>query len=150
MTPNPPTTPGPARWRRRFGRFARQTAGVAAVEFAFALPVLVALTLGVFDGGRAMLTFNTLEKLAKEGARFASLRGSEYTTPVDQPAVETYLTDRATGVDASKLVVTVTWPDGDNDPGSRVTVQVDYPFDGMLLPTQTLTFTRTATLSIMR
>ena len=134
-------------------RLARRTDGAIAVEFAFVAPMLILLTVGAIDGGRMLLAMNTLEKLANEGARFASVRGSEYSSPVTEADVETYLDAKATGLDASKLAVVVTWPDAlptFNAPGNRVTVAVTYPLDPLFLKFQTFTFTRTTTLNIMR
>ena len=40
-----------------FGRFAAAKQGVAAVEFALILPILVVLLLATFDGGRAVAAY---------------------------------------------------------------------------------------------
>lgn len=135
-------------WRRGLGRFGRQTAGASAVEFALVLPMLLTLTLGAVDGGRAMLAFNTVEKLAKDGARYASVRGSEYSSPASQAEIENYLRGRATGLNGVVTVV-VNWLPN-NNPGSTVDVNVTYPFDTIFLPFNSITFNRTATLNIMR
>ena len=140
--------------RRRLGRICRETGGASAVEFAFVLPVLLALTLGALDGGRALLAINTLEKLAKEGARYASVRGSEYATPANEAAIQAYVEGRATGLKVDDVVVSADWPNGPwpagNDPGDPVTITVTYPFDALFLKFQTFTFSRASTLSIMR
>ncbi|HEX3600300.1 MAG TPA: TadE family protein [Lacipirellulaceae bacterium] len=47
--------------------------GVAAVEFAFVAPLLVALAVGVIKMGRAFEMQNLLNVAAREGARFASM-----------------------------------------------------------------------------
>jgi len=133
------------KWTRRFGR---EATGATAVEFAFVLPMLLTLTLGAIDGGRAMLAFNTVEKLAKDGARFASVRGSEYTSPATQVEIESHVRDQAIGLNGV-VTVNVTWTPN-NNPGSSVDVRVTYPFDTLFLPFNSLTFDRTATLNIMR
>jgi Flp pilus assembly protein TadG len=43
--------------RQIWGRFAKSTRGVAAVEFAMVLPVLATLFLASFDGGRAVAVY---------------------------------------------------------------------------------------------
>ena len=106
MARRPRTTLG------RLRGFARQRSGASAVEFAFVLPVLLALTLGALNGGRALLAINTVEKLAKEGARYASVRGSEYATPADEAAIRAYIEGRETGLDVDNLVVSADWPTG--------------------------------------
>ncbi len=129
--------------------FARDTAGSSAAEFAIIVPILLALTMGAIDGGRAMLTFNSIEKLAKDGARFASIRGSEYSSPATQVDVANHIKGRATGLDDAKIAVNVTWTP-DNDPGSVVAVRITYAFDTLFLPFGTLNFDRSSTLNIMR
>ena len=135
--------------RRGASRFVRDSTGASAVEFAFVVPMLVALSFSAIDGGRALLTFNSVERLARDGARYASVRGSEYSSPATEVDVTNYLKGRSTGLDNAKLGVSTTWTP-DNDPGSVVAVQVTYPFDTVLLPFDTIDFERTSTLNIMR
>ena len=52
-------------------RFRRQPRGQALVEFALALPILILLLVGIFDFGRAVYAFNTVNNAAREGARVA-------------------------------------------------------------------------------
>jgi hypothetical protein len=47
--------------------------GVVAVEFAIVAPILVAITFGLIELGRAFEMQNMLEVAAREGARFASM-----------------------------------------------------------------------------
>lgn len=138
-----------AGWSGAARRFARDAAGSSAAEFAIIVPILLGLTFGAIDGGRAMLTFNSIEKLAKDGARFASLRGSEYSSPATQTDVADHVKGQATVLDDAKIAVAVTWTP-DNEPGSVVAVRVTYAFDTLFLPFGTLNFDRTSTLSIMR
>lgn len=137
-----------ARWRRGLGRFGRQAAGTAAVEFAFVAPLLLALLLGAIDGGRAMLALNTVEKLTKDGARYASVRGSEFLSPATEAEIQSYVRGRATGLNGV-VAVNVNWVP-DNKPGSTVDVVVSYPFDTIFLPFKPITFSSTATRNIMR
>ncbi len=143
-----------AQWLSKVGRFVRNTAGTAAVEFAFVLPVLLLMTLGIIEGGRTFLALHALEKVAGDGVRYASVRGSESQSPVTQAQVEAFVLSRAAGLVNAELVVVVDWPDGNNDPGSRVTVQVDYDHESLLgtfLGWQDVfQFQRASTLSIMR
>ncbi len=138
-----------AGWTGALRRLAKDTAGSSAAEFAIIVPILLALTMGAIDGGRAMLTFNSIEKLAKDGARFASVRGSEYSSPATQTDIANHVKSRATGLDDTKIAVAVTWAPN-NDPGSAVAVRVTYAFDTLFLPFATVNFDRSSTLSIMR
>ena len=47
----------------------RQAAGVAAVELALMLVPLLTLTFGVTEYGRAIYTYNALDKAARDGVR---------------------------------------------------------------------------------
>ncbi len=59
-----------------------------------------------------------------------------------------YLKGRATGLDNAKLGVNIAWTPN-NDPGGVVAVQVNYAFDSLFLPIDTLNFGSTSTLNIM-
>jgi TadE-like protein len=49
--------------------------GVAAVEFALVLPVLLALAFGASELGRAIYTYNALDKTVRDAARHLSQHG---------------------------------------------------------------------------
>ena len=103
---------------RRFVR--RADSGQATIEFALAIPVLLLVVLGTFDVARAVWQENTLAFAAREGARYAIVRGSVCPcTPVVQADVATYVQRYTIGV--PNVTVTAAWPSG-NDPGSPVTV----------------------------
>ena len=53
------------------GRVIGCEKGATAVEFAFVLPVLMALFMGIFEFGRAMWTWQTLQFAVEESARSA-------------------------------------------------------------------------------
>jgi len=46
--------------------------GAEIVEFAFAAPLLLTLVLGIFWLGRALNTYQTMTRAAREGARYAA------------------------------------------------------------------------------
>lgn len=57
--------------QRRSAGIARQR-GVAMVEFAIVLPVVLLIMFGVTELGSAMLRYNTLTKSVQDGARHAA------------------------------------------------------------------------------
>jgi hypothetical protein len=57
--------------RRLSRRWRRQFRGQALVEFAFVLPILILLLVGIFDFGRAVYAFNTVNNAAREAVRLA-------------------------------------------------------------------------------
>ena len=58
--------------------------GQALVEFSLVIPVFIVMLLGVFDVGRAVWAYDSLENAAREGARFAIVHGDSngQTCPV--------------------------------------------------------------------
>jgi len=51
--------------------------GQALVEFALALPLLILLLVGIFDFGRAIYAYNTLNNAAREAGRLAIVDQTE-------------------------------------------------------------------------
>jgi hypothetical protein len=58
------------------GSWARRAFGVAAVEMGFLLLPLVTLAFGASEIGRAIYTYNTLDKTVRDAARYMSQHGS--------------------------------------------------------------------------
>ncbi len=112
--------------------FLADESGAPVVEFAIIAPILMVITVGIIDIGRAVWTSTTLEHVAREGARFASVRGAGHVAEATETSVETYVEGRATGLSATDMTVAVSWAGGDNSSGSSVTVQVSYDFDLLL------------------
>lgn len=65
----------PSVWARR------AEGGQATVEFALGLTLLLLVILGIFDVARAVWHEDTLAFAAREGARYAIVRGSLCATP---------------------------------------------------------------------
>jgi Flp pilus assembly protein TadG len=57
-------------------RWARPARGVAAVEMGILLLPLVTLAFGASEIGRAIYTYNTLDKTVRDAARYMSQHGS--------------------------------------------------------------------------
>jgi Flp pilus assembly protein TadG len=86
--------------------------GVALVEFALILPVLIMLVVGMFDLAFAVWWSNTLTSAAREGTRYAIVHGADSSDPVgpgDDGAVVTIVRQQAVGL--RDVTVTVSWPD---------------------------------------
>ena len=65
----------------------RSELGAELIEFAFALPLLLVVVLGIADYGFMMQRFEVLSNAAREGARVAILPGyapGDVTARVDQ------------------------------------------------------------------
>jgi Flp pilus assembly protein TadG len=92
-------------WRwitaRLRSRAATSQSGVAVLEYAMALAVLMPIILGIFDLGRACFYYVELANAANEGARFA-------TTNRDVTAIVNVTRIRAGALSLSTNDVTVT------------------------------------------
>jgi Flp pilus assembly protein TadG len=110
----------------------RSDRGAALVEAAIMIPILLLITAGIFDIGRAYQTWQVLSNAAREGARMAVLPNAN--TGTVQALVRTYMTNGQLGGSATAAVsvtpVTLT-VNGVNVQASQVIV--DYPYDFIML-----------------
>jgi Flp pilus assembly protein TadG len=105
------------------GVFVREE-GNAMVEFAIAATVFISLLLGIIGLGYAAWTRNSVASGAREGARFAIVRGTSSGRVTDSAGVADYVKSK-TPLDANLVVITRWSPN--KEPGSLVTVTVKHP-----------------------
>jgi Flp pilus assembly protein TadG len=130
-----------SKWARRLLLLTGQE-GTELFEFALVLIVLLTLIFGVMDFSRGLYTYHYLSNAAREGTRYAIVRGSACSgfppseCPVSAEQVEAHVKSNTPGIDPMALNVTTTWTPN-NNPGSTVKVEVtyDYKFIFPLLPT---------------
>ncbi len=113
---------------RNILKLLKDESGASFIEFGILASVLVTLSFAIIDFGRMMWLNNTVEHVATEGARYAAVRGSNKSSPVDAAQVTAYVQDRATGVPAADMDISVTWSPN-NNPGGSVTVLVTYNYE---------------------
>jgi len=111
----------------------RSERGVALLEAAVTLPLLLVVSIGIFEFGRAFQTWQVLTNAAREGARVAVL--PDPTPGIVEQRVRDYMeAGRLSGYDAAKVNVdrseSMTVGTA-NVSASRVTV--DYPFSFVVL-----------------
>lgn len=105
--------------------------GTTLVECAVIYPVTFLLLLGLIIGGLGVFRYQQTASLAREGARYASVRGAKYNQMTNKPAAtpedvyNNVIDPMAAPLDRSKITYSVTW-NPDNRQGSKVTVQVNY------------------------
>jgi Flp pilus assembly protein TadG len=109
--------------------------GAALVEAALVVPVILLLLYGVFCGAIMVITVDQVDTAAREGARWASVRGAMYAFDSKQPAataadVNAYVQAQGVTLEQSQMTVNTTWQ-GSNRPGNYVTVEVVYNWPGM-------------------
>ena len=107
-------------------RSRRSDSGEALLEMALVLPILLVLSMGMLDFGRAFHAKSVLDQAAREGARVAVVSGTPQTGPdvaAVQTRVATFMTSSGftTGVGTAAVSAI--------DPTTKmVTVSVTYTF----------------------
>lgn len=100
---------------RRFQRgkqhLLQRSDGVAAVEFALVLPVLLVLVCGIMDFGNLYAQMNIVNEAAREGARIAAVGGTLQGVQAAVTSFGSNLTvsmNPSTPVSGTTVTVTVT------------------------------------------
>jgi Flp pilus assembly protein TadG len=120
------------------------------VEFALAALVLFSMIFFIIEFGQATWRYNTVASLAKDGARWASMHGTNGVTVADSAAVQNYVNGKSQGIG---VIVHTTWPDaGSKAAGNRVQVTVESTFTPQtrLIPHAPLNLHSTAQVIIAR
>ncbi len=110
----------------------RNQRGAALLETAITIPIVLLLTVSVFEFGRAYQTWQVITNAAREGARVAVLAG--YTDAQVSDTVTNYMKSGQLPeltVDAATITVERTVPFSGSNTASRVTV--GYPFNFTVL-----------------
>ena len=102
--------------------------GVAAVETALAMLVLVPLLLVLVEGARALLEYKQLQNAAMEGARMLNRQNGDTT------GVESYVSSLFQGSGSSQTIdgAPPTVSISPRDANNNATVQVDHAFTPLL------------------
>lgn len=117
--------------------------GLAAVEAAIVLPLLLLLFIATAEVGRAFLHYNTLAKSVRDGARYLANNAiDDFTTTIDvTPETETRSKNLARygNIHGTGTTVLPNYEDGhlsvDIPDIEHVTLVADYPFQPMLFNT---------------
>jgi len=136
--------------------------GTTTVELAVTCPIAFFLIFATIIGGLGVFRYQQVAALAREGARWASVHGSEYEADTGKPAAtaadvfNTIIKPAAVALDANHLTYEVSWNQS-NEPltvdenyekpfGNTVTVRVNYVWfpELFLIGPYTLTSTSTA------
>lgn len=123
----------------------RRRPGATLVEGVIVLGVLLTLVVGTFDLGTAVFRQHQLTYAAKATCRAATVHGSEARAlgpwgpaavgPCAASGAGAILAEARThlcSLSPSAVTVRVEWPDGDNEPGSRVTVALETSYQPAL------------------
>jgi Flp pilus assembly protein TadG len=115
--------------------------------------VLLTLTFGIVDFGRFLYTYSFVANAAREGARWAIVRGSSCTMLDHCPAqpgstdIQPYVQSLSEGATTpSKISAFLTFPNTcSNAPGCVAEVNVQYPFTFIAPFVSKLTITMSST-----
>ena len=120
----------------RIRTLLRSTRGSTLVESALVFALFVHVIFGIVEAGRLMYFYNWVAYAAREGTRYACVRGSSSTHPASAADVRTFVMNQAVTYDPSNVTVSTTWRPN-NNAGSAVDVEVDYayrPLIGFIIP----------------
>jgi Flp pilus assembly protein TadG len=119
--------------------------GVAAVEAAIVLPVLVVVVLGMLDLSLLVLESNTLAEASRRLCRQAMVHGQLASpqmtvwgpttvsgTANDGTEYAEALNPELVTFDLTQVSYLINWPDGGNQPGNRVQVTVNYQYQPLM------------------
>lgn len=115
------------------------------VEFAIVGSLFVVILLGIGEFGLATWSKHALADAAREGTRWATVRGQKSGQVTDAAGVSTYVKSRS---QLSPLTVSTVWTPN-NEAGSTVAVTVSYDFKRVGLMLSNRTFTSTSRMVIV-
>jgi Flp pilus assembly protein TadG len=109
----------------------RPRRGTTVVEAAVVVPVTIMILLAIIVGGFGVFRYQEVAELAREGARYAAVRGTRYAQYTGRPPAtrddvyQSAILPKVVILDPRQLTVDVSWVP-DQRPGSFVTVTVRY------------------------
>lgn len=116
--------------RQKTLRIRCKSRGVAAIEFAIMLPLLVLVFTGMIEYGRLMWHYDVLAKATRDAARYLSMEKTIGNAETDQARTMADNTAAAAGVDDLQPVpaqIAIACDPNCGTP-SRVTVSINYGF----------------------
>lgn len=96
--------------------------GQSILEFAFTLPFLLLLLVGIFDLGRATFYYSSITNSAREGARFGIIN------PDNVNGIRQRVRDYSFGIDSDPSTLTLRVRVRRNIEANTITVSVRYMF----------------------
>lgn len=103
--------------------------GLAIVELALLLPLLLLIVFGITEFGRALLIKNALTNAAREGARRASISLADPTTDPARTDLQKYVSSACPFTIDPAAVVIESTPSPPQHGVSTIKVTVPYTFD---------------------
>jgi len=126
--------------------------GVQAVEAAIVLPVVMMLILGTCSTAMGVYYYQLVATLAREGARWASVHGTQYAADTGNPAAtpadiyNNSILPMAVGLNLNNLNYAVAWNTTKSPYNNSVSVTVTYQWTPDLYITGPLNLTSTSVM----
>ncbi|HYN80372.1 MAG TPA: TadE family protein [Gemmatimonadaceae bacterium] len=122
-----------------FRNFWSDERGATMVEFALVSLLFLMTLLAIGEFGLANWAKASVADAAREGTRWAMVRGGKSGRPVGAAQIQTYVRSRSS---LRPITVTTVWTPN-NLPGSTVAVTVSYAYKrtGLIIPNKTLSST---------
>jgi Flp pilus assembly protein TadG len=144
--------------KRPISGLLRNQRGQALVEFAFTSIIFFMTIFGIIEFGLAVWQYNMVANLSKEGARWASVRGSSSGAQQATVAqVQSYVQTRALGLNVTVTTTAAPGCTTSTDPsslhvGDLVCVKVEKNFTPLtgLIPNTTLLLQSTSQMVMAR
>jgi Flp pilus assembly protein TadG len=133
--------------------------GQAVVEIALALPIIVAFSFAMIELCLAYYTYCMISETAREGTRYAIVRGATCQTgsggscTASASTINSVVTHMGwPNLGNGALSANTTYPDGNENPGSRVQVIVNYvyPYNIPFAPKGSLHMSSTSVMYIVQ
>ena len=146
------------RWARR-QNCDKGDEGSALVEFALTAPLLFAFFFGLIEVSMAIYTHQVISETAREGTRYAMVRGSTCVDGSGNACTATIATVNSyvaaipwPNIGGGTTTINTTYPDGNKAPGSRVQVTITcaFPFRVPFVRASTLSLTSTSVMPIVQ
>src|SRR5689334_22438293 len=109
----------------------RSRAGDTLVEFSLVVWLSLTVLFGAIEFDRMAMVYTALADGARAGLRYAMVHGANVSPasgPGSYAGVQSVVRNFAgtAPVNKGNVTVAVTYPDGNNNPGSRVTLRASY------------------------
>lgn len=142
--------------RRAALDFLAQEDGQSLVEFSLTFVVLMALIFVLLQSCLAFYTFEMISEAAREGTRYAAVHGATCVTAggssctATAASVNSYVSGLGwPNIGGGSVTPSTTYPNGNENVGSQVQVQITYKFPLSLLYVHPTSITLTSTSNMV-
>jgi len=112
-------------------RLFRNERGAALLETAITLPIILLVSVAIFEFGRAFQTWQVLTNAAREGARVAVISGT--TSEQVRTAVQDYAAIGGLTVTDAQIALNRNTPLGASGEWTGSEITISYPFQFMVI-----------------